>query len=387
MSRAWFIGSGIHTALGRGIETSIATLQQPLRGADNVPIAETGDAAAVPYRLLADEPLTAIEQRFYRVLEPVIEQALAEAGLDRRERAETALLIGTSSADISVSEARYRRQLRAGDPAALPLADSNSLGNVATAIRRRFGLRGPDYTFNTACTASANALLYAAELLAGQRVRHALVVGVELFNTITALGFHGLGLLSKSGMKPFDRHRDGLILGEAVAALVLGPQPRRPGAFHLRGGANLCETHSVSAANPDGSTVAAVMRQALAAAGLAPAQIDALKTHGTASLLNDEAEVAGLRRLFAAPPPLCALKPFIGHTLGACGLAELVLLCGAAERGFLPGTPGICAGDSDLGVVLNQRPLPLAPGHFMLNYFGFGGNNTSLIVSNLAVAP
>lgn len=386
MPGAWFIGSGIHTALGRGSEASSDALRRPQPAADSVPIELAGEAETVPYRLLCDEPLADIEQRFYRVLEPVVAQALDDAGLDRTERAACALLIGTSSADISTSEARYRREL-VDDPAALPLATSSSLGNVATAIRRRFELRGPDYTFNTACTASANALLYADALLAAGRARHALVVGVELFNSITALGFHGLGLLSKTGMKPFDRGRDGLTLGEACAALVLGPRPRRPGAFRLLGGANLCDTHSVSAANPDGSSVAAVMQQALVAAGLSSGQISALKAHGTASLLNDEAEVAGLQRLFgAALPPLCALKPFIGHTLGACGLAELVLLCGVAERGFLPGTPGICAGDSDLGVTLNQQPLPLAPGHFMLNYFGFGGSNTSLIVSNAVEA-
>jgi 3-oxoacyl-(acyl-carrier-protein) synthase len=111
--------------------------------------------------------------------------------------------------------------------------------------------------------------------------------------------------------------------------------------------------------------------------------ITALKTHGTASLLNDEAEAAGMRRVFAQMPPLTAIKPFLGHTLGACGLNELLVFCAAAERGWLIATPGVGVGDEKLGVSLNQRPLDLPRGHFMLNYFGFGGNNTSLIVSNL----
>ena len=220
-------------------------------------------------------------------------------------------------------------------------------------------------------------------MLTNDRISHALVVGVELFNVVTAMGFRGLQLLAGGVMKPFDRARDGLVLGEACSALVLGPEPHGTGTFHLRGGATLCDTHSMSAANPDGSTVAAVMSQALTAAQLVPQQMSAIKIHGTASMLSDEAEVAGMRRLFADLPPLCAVKPFIGHSLGACGLTELVLFCAAVEQGFLIGTPGICAGDSDLGVTLNQQPRPLAPGHFMLNYFGFGGSNTSLITSNL----
>jgi len=124
------------------------------------------------------------------------------------------------------------------------------------------------------------------------------------------------------------------------------------------------------------------MRQALASAGLQPSAINALKVHGTASLLNDEAEAAGMQQVFTQLPSLCALKPLIGHTLGACGLNELILFCEAARMGFLIGTPGVCANKSDLGIALNQYPTPLPAGNFMLNYFGFGGNNTSLIVTN-----
>jgi 3-oxoacyl-[acyl-carrier-protein] synthase-1 len=88
----------------------------------------------------------------------------------------------------------------------------------------------------------------------------------------------------------------------------------------------------MSAANPDGSTVAYVIEQALHRAGLPARDITAIKTHGTASLSNDEAEAAGMRRVFAQMPPLTALKPYLGHTLGACGLNELLLFCAAADR-------------------------------------------------------
>jgi 3-oxoacyl-[acyl-carrier-protein] synthase I len=213
------------------------------------------------------------------------------------------------------------------------------------------------------------------------RLRHAIIVGVEMFNAVTALGFSGLQLITREVMRPFDRKRAGLVPGEGCAAVIISAEPNGSG-WTFAGGANLCDTHSISATNPDGSAIADVIHQALRASDLAVDQIAALKAHGTASLLNDEGESLGLHRVFTKAPRLCALKPYIGHTFGACGIVELALFCGAVGRGSLPATPGISAGDSDLQVTLNQERTGQSPGKFMLNYFGFGGSNTSLIIAN-----
>lgn len=380
---AYFLGSSLHTNLGRGTAAHLAALASA-PAAPGIAIAEyANQQQALPYKILADAPLTDVATRLDKILAVMIAQALDAAELNAQERAAMGLFIGTSSFDIAASEVAYRDALK-NDVDALALEHSSSLGNPAEHIRRRLGLRGPAYSFNTACTASANALLYADAMVRNGRLKHALVLGFEVFNSLTALGFHGLQLLTSGNMKPFDRERSGLVLGEACAALVLGGKANDKNSFRLLGGSNLCDTHSMSAANPDGSSIARVIEQALQTAGLGPRDIAAIKVHGTASLLNDEAEAAGMRRVFAAVPPLTALKPYLGHTLGACGLNELLLFCAAAQRGFLIGTPGIGAGDTDLGVSLNQTRCDLPPGHFMLNYFGFGGNNTSLIVSNRA---
>jgi 3-oxoacyl-[acyl-carrier-protein] synthase I len=386
MPGCYFIGAGLHTALGRGVEQNLATLEGGITAPSTAVAHFAGRTQSLPYRTLRAAAPTGSDSaselsRLDRALDFTIGTALEQAGLNAAERARTGLFLGTSAFDIAVSEAEYREQLQA-DPTAIALdrQPSASLGQFALRMRARHRLGGPDFSFNTACTASANALLHADAMVRSGRLAHAVVVGVETFNAITALGFQSLQLLSPDNMQPFDRNRNGLVLGEACAALVLGTQPQRAGSFFLRGSANLCDTHSMSAANPDGSTVSLVIRRALQSAGLTPRDITALKAHGTASLLNDEAEAAGMRQVFESMPPVCALKPWLGHTLGACGLNELLLFCAAAERGFLIGTPGIAL-DSDLGVQLNQRATPLPPGNFMLNYFGFGGNNTSLIVA------
>jgi 3-oxoacyl-[acyl-carrier-protein] synthase I len=383
MKHSYFLGAGLHTALGAGVTRNIDALFEPLPTPEQYTITAAEEPVAAPALLLADRPLVDIEGRFWEVAETVVGDAIQSAGLSPADVRDAALVLGTSSLDIPVSEAIYQRELAEGADAH-PLTSNSTMGRLAQRLRQVHGIRGPDYTICTACTASANALIYADALVKSGRVRHAVVVGVEMFNIITALGFQSLELLAPKGMKPFDSARAGLTLGESCAALVIGAEKREANAFHLRGSANLCDIFGISAANPDGSTVAEVIRMALANAKLTPADINGVKAHGTASLLNDEAEAAGMRLVFDALPPVCALKPFIGHTFGACGVTELILFCGLAARGYFPATPGVCAEPSDLDIRLPQSPQPLAPGIFQLNYFGFGGNNTSLVIANVA---
>jgi 3-oxoacyl-[acyl-carrier-protein] synthase I len=383
MSRSYFLGAGIHTCLGRGVKANIDAMFGPLPQPQilQVPLGEIHEPA--PVMLLHDAPLEDVEQRLWRVIEAVASEALDAAGLSEPERRETVLLLGSSSVDIAASEAVYQRELRDGVETS-PLMANSSLGELADRIRRRFNLAGADYTISTACTASANALVYADALARSGRAKFALVMGVETFNIITALGFHGLSLLAPNGMRPFDKSRGGIVLGEGCSALVVGPK-RGDARFHLRGSANLCDIFGMSTANPDGTTVSGVIKMALDASGVKATEIAGIKTHGTASLLNDEAESAGMRQVFAELPQLCALKPFIGHTFGACGLNELILLSGLVERGYFPAAPGICTEPSDLDITLPQKPPAIELGVFMLNYFGFGGNNTSLVVANVEV--
>ncbi|HEY8540732.1 MAG TPA: beta-ketoacyl synthase N-terminal-like domain-containing protein [Steroidobacteraceae bacterium] len=371
---------GLHTTLGRGIDANLEALNRAPQPPRPVSFQLGNESRSIPYYTLADTPLEDMEVRFEQALRGVIVEALERARISATERRSMGLFLGSSCGEMPVLETQYRRDLQTSRNA-LPMLETSSLGNLANRLRAAFGIQGPDYSYYTACTASANALLAAAAMVRAGRLHHALVVGVEMFNVVTALGFSGLQLITHDVMRPFDCRRSGLVPGEACAAVVVSAEVRGA-SWTLLGGANLCDTHSISATNPDGSAIAVVVEQALERSGCKAEDIAALKTHGTASLLNDEAEAAGLRRVFQSAPAVCALKPYIGHTFGACGIAELALFCSSVERGMLPGTPGIAAGDSDLDVVLNQALRSQEPGKFMLNYFGFGGSNTSLIVAN-----
>lgn len=380
MTAAYFLGSALHTALGADLVSCVAALKRRPPQPAKISSSLDANTSTLPYFLLHGLPAAAIQTRSEERLFQVAESAIQEAQLDGDERRRMALFLGSSSFDIATEESRYEREL-AESPEAFPMVECG-MANLGEKIRRTLGLCGEDYTFNTACTSSANALWYAAKLVEQGLVEHALVVGVELINTTTTYGFQALQLLSPSEMRPFDEKRNGLVLGESISAMVIGRKQSRQG-FYLRGGANSCDTFSMSTTREDGSAVKEVIGAALGDAGLEEGDIAAIKCHGTATLSGDAAEANGMLATFERLPPCVTLKPFIGHTLGACGLSELILFCQAIENGFLPGTPGLAADGSAVGIRLNQASTPMAEGHFMLNYFGFGGNNTSLIVSNV----
>lgn len=382
---AVFLGSSIYSCLGKGVEANLQALQQPAEAPTLHLNQTTDETLQIPYKLLGDAPLQNPEERLYKLIEEVAQQALDEAQVSEEQRRTMGLFIGSSSFDLSVWETRYQRDLAQSEHAVA--LRNGSISILADYLVRQMDLRGQDYSFNTACTASANALMAAVTQVEAGVTEFALVIGVELYNEVSALGFNGLGLLTRSVMLPFDEARDGLVLGEGISALVVGRAPAdERQRFSLRGAANFSDTHSISAAAPDGSTIAKVMEWALESASMGAQDVTAVKVHGTASLSNDEAEAAGMHRVFSSLPPLCALKPHLGHTLGACGLNELILFYRAIEAGFLIATPGISASEGDLEITLNQQQLPLREGNFMLNYFGFGGNNTSLIISNVGGA-
>lgn len=282
------------------------------------------------------------------------------------------LVIASTTLDIGQMEARVAQ----GEPFHNDL--STSLDRLAAGLRDSLGLAGA-FTMNTACTSAANALLYASRLVASGAYRRALVMAFETPCQLAMQGFGALGLLSPSGhYRPFHPERDGLVLGEAYCAVMLGEQPGEKPLARLLGGFSACDTSNLTTTLEDGSHIDWVMRQALDSACVTSADIALVKLHGTATGANDIAESNGMQRLFAGlQPPSCVLKPYLGHTLGACGLSETLLLLDALRKGPLP--PVDYADEAMLA--LNGAPLALPPDALLLsNFFGFGGNNASLVL-------
>ena len=370
-------GMGLSCALGQDVGACAASLEAGKVETTAVALDGLNEPVSMRYYRIPDAaPLFATE-RFDSLMLRATREAVDAAELSRAEIEALPVFIGSSCFSVGASETHYQAELRAGarDALALPLV---GFQHPATSIQEQIGSHGETFAFNTACTAAANALMIAARMIRTGRCRHALVVGVEFANQTTLAGFSGLQLIAET-LRPFDRRRNGIVLGEGVGAIVISAD-RSACELTLVAAASNGDPYSVTAANPDGSTIAAVQSCVLRQAGVDAALVRGIKAHGTASPMNDTGEAAGILRVFSSPPPMCALKPYLGHTLGACGVTELVLMATALQRGFFPGTPGFEEADPSLGLSPQRAASDAVSGHYLLNYFGFGGNNTSLLL-------
>ncbi|MBA1145578.1 beta-ketoacyl synthase [Ectothiorhodospiraceae bacterium WFHF3C12] len=366
------LGTGMVSHLGTGSQAHVTALASEPPEVSWVGAGELEDGKRLPYRGVAGAP------SLPDMMDAAAEQALREAGLVGSRRAGMGLFLGSSSLQIGDCEVAYH-EARKKDPDAVPMGGERSgYGVVADVLARRLGLGGPRLTFNTACSSSANAALYAARMIARGELETALILGTESYNRMSLLGFASLMLISDTGARPFDAGRDGLVLGEGVGALVLG----RAGAgqaVQFHGGANRCDTSSATNSRPD--AIAAVMQSALDEARIPASDVTAIKAHGTSTPSNDEAEGAGMRLTFGdGVPPFTSMKGHLGHTLGACGALETAALVSVLKAGFLPATAGFTEMDSELGIEPLESNRPAGDGFYLLNYFGFGGNNTSLVL-------
>jgi len=359
--------AALHCALGDDLPSAARALQagQPPQGEAFV-LHEVHESRNYLYAAKTGENLN---ERLDRLLGETL-------GTNPQALDDCLLIVASTSLDISELEALTRQQ-QGFHP-----EDSTPLDLLANQLRQRWGFASA-FTLNTACTSAANGLLYGARLINAGQYARALVLSFETPSAIAMQGFGALMLTSPSGQyRPFHPDRDGLLLGEAYAAVLLGRESGDVPLARLLGGFSACDTSSLTTTREDGSHIHWVMQQALRSADCTAAQIDLVKLHGTATSANDEAEGNGMRLLYGERlPALSLLKPWLGHTLGACGLSESLLLLKALQSGPLPGVNYA----SQAMLPFSAEPQTLAADSLLLaNFFGFGGNNASLILQGCA---
>lgn len=360
--------AALHCALGDNLHSAAQALQagQPPQGEPFV-LHEAHETRSYLYAAKTGESLN---ERLDRLLGETLGTHQPQA-LD-----DCLLIVASTSLDISELEALTSRQQ------GFRPEDSTPLDLLANQLRQRWGFAAA-FTLNTACTSAANGLLYGARLINAGQYARALVLSFETPSAIAMQGFGALMLTSPSGQyRPFHPERDGLLLGEAYAAVLLSREPGDAPLARLLGGFSACDTSSLTTTREDGSHIHWVMQQALHSAGCSAEQIDLVKLHGTATSANDEAESNGMRLLYGEQmPALSLLKPWLGHTLGACGLSESLLLLKALQNSPLPGVSYA----REAMLPLSAKPQTLAADSLLLtNFFGFGGNNASLILQGCA---
>ncbi len=241
-------------------------------------------------------------------------------------------------------------------------------------------------TLSTACSSAANAFMFGANLLRTGQYERVVVGGSESLSNYHLNGFNSLMILDREPCRPFDATRAGLNLGEGAAYLVLETleSARKRGAkplARLSGFGNACDAFHQTASSENGEGAFLAMQKALKMAGLQPSQIDYINAHGTGTPNNDASESTALRRIFDGKvPPVSSTKAFTGHTTSASGSIEAVFCLLALQQGFIP--PQLNYSTPDPACVMPctsalQKPLK----HILSNAFGFGGNDSSFILS------
>jgi 3-oxoacyl-[acyl-carrier-protein] synthase-1 len=234
---------------------------------------------------------------------------------------------------------------------------------------------------SSACSSSGKVFASAQRAIESGLIDAALVGGVDSLCLTTLYGFHSLQLVSAAPCRPFDIARSGISIGEAAAFALLERAPVAPAAeaVLLLGYGESSDAYHMSSPHPQGRGARAAMEQALAAAGVAPSEIDYINFHGTGTPSNDESEARAVAAALGAQVPGSSTKGATGHTLGAAGALEAVICALALRAQLLPAGVNTTHLDPALQVnyQLRSRPAPLR--RVMSNSFGFGGSNCSLI--------
>lgn len=293
----------------------------------------------------------------------VAREAIGDAGEDpARALADpaTGLVVATTKGDIEGLR-------RPGRP--------DSLGPFLRRVRRALGHQGPAELVSAACASGSAALVRADRLVRGRVCRRVLVIGADRLDPFLVEGFRCLGAMAPGPCRPYDDEREGLSLGEAVAALWIeggsGPGVRLAGTGQSQDAAGMVRP------DPSGGGLALAIRRALAEAG--GGATGAICGHGTATEANDAMEAEAFRAVFGtSPPPVFGIKGATGHTLGACGTLEALVSAIALREGLLPPTAGHRAGSLGLDVTLSPRALP--EGRILSVNSGFGGLNVALVL-------
>ena len=321
------------------------------------------------------------------------DQALDRAGEIEADPTRCGTMIGTGVGGITTLEQQIgvlnEKGPRRVSPFLVPMMMANAGGAT---LAMRYGWMGPSENVVTACAAGTHAVGNAARLIADGRCDAVLAGGSEAPFTPTAVaGFTNMTALSSSGVsRPFDVERDGFVMAEGAAALVLEDwdMARARGAVILAevlGSASTADAHHITAPAPGGSGAVHCMQLALDDAGVRPADVVHVNAHGTSTVLNDAAEAEALSKVFGTSPgPLVtSTKGVTGHGLGAAGALEALAVVLAMQTRLIPPTVGLTVLDPELPPIrmVMGEPAAWTPGVSISNSFGFGGHNGTLVIA------
>lgn len=396
MEPIYITGAGVASAIGIGKEDTLTALLtgrsgiRPIRyllsSHTELPVGEVQLSNEEMVALLGLENGKSYS-RSALIGKLALKEALIDARLYGEPLDEVHFISGTTVGGMD-----QRELIHAQEPGCSPEIAKIVTHNCATCtemIAEGLGSFASMATVSTACSTATNAIITGANMLRSGLADIVVVGGTECLSLFHLNGFNALMILDHQPCRPFDRDRAGLNLGEGAAFLVMekAASARQRGLkpkFVLSGYANTCDAFHQTASSPEGEGAFLAMTTALKSAGLKPSDIHYINAHGTGTPNNDESEGKAIRRVFGEHyPPVSSTKSFTGHTTSASGSIEAVFCLLALEHQFIPlnlnwKTPM----EQGIQPVTEQVQHPRIE-HILTNAFGFGGNDSSLIISKV----
>lgn len=316
-------------------------------------------------------------------------EALLTAGITDLHKATTGFINASSVGGMCDTEKVYFDITDPGKEGDfLKYIDTLDCADCTQRITDTVGINGPIATISTACSSSANALMFGARMIKQGLLRRVICGGTEALTRFTLNGFNSLRNVDKQPCRPFDQHRNGLNLGEGAAYLVLESgsfveENRSQVLAELSGYCNTNEAFHPTAPSPEGDGAYEAMKNALAMSGRNIVDVQYVNVHGTATFNNDLSEGKALERLFGSQVPrFSSTKPFTGHALAAAGAIEAIFsVLAICHQSIFPNL-NFSEKMEELDIIPETRLLEQYPVYNVIsNSFGFGGNNASLVIS------
>jgi len=315
------------------------------------------------------------------------EEAMKGAEIHSYPSEEVGVCLGAGAGGMFEAETYHREVLLKGKsrPSLLwPFIPSFTTDRVA----ERFGFSGPKFTITTACSSSATAIGYGADLIQSGKCKAVLCGGSEGLSELTFGGFNSLKAMDPVPCKPFDRKRAGMSLGEGASILILedfDEAVKRNAEIYTEflgygiGG----EAYHITAPEPTGRREAHIMREAMEEGEISPSEVDYINAHGTGTPLNDKVETLSIKNVFgerAYKIPISSIKSMVGHCLGSAGAIEAIASILSLIHQFIPLTLNYQEGDEDCDLdYVPEKSREMKVKVVLSNSFAFGGNCTTLI--------
>lgn len=307
------------------------------------------------------------------------------------------LVVGTSTSGVAATEEVFSGELSQED---YDYEKTDQMGSLAQFCCEALNIQGPSFVISTACSSSAKVFSVAQRWLNANIVDVVIAGGVDTLCLTTVHGFNALGLVSQNICKPLDAKRDGISIGEAGGFVLLGDknimlESAEP-LIEVVGVGESSDAYHISSPHPEGEGARLAMESAMVQAGIGIDEVDYINLHGTATPSNDLSEISGIRHLINAGSQvwISSTKGFVGHTLGAAGITEIIFCQWALEAQFVPANLNLEQLDpalklepefaaKSIKVPLNSVSLAIEQKtmtYAMSNSFGFGGNNASVLL-------